>query len=365
MMAGPRFGGFVSTLETGISAGYDTNIQNNRNGRSDFTYSGNIDLSIRRDRSDANWELNLGTDLLRFDSQNRENSNDFRGELRVFSTEPKFASRIQLDGAINWNRVSEADPILGTRFQRDEFNVDGNLLFSPNRLYSLSLNGGYRWEDPRQQNPGTEGLISDLTSWSSGLTGFYRHSEKIAFTASVTFSDTSGDARFNRFQSGNSTLSYSLGVDGEITPKISGSLSGGVQSRNSDLSRQTETTPFLSASLAWDINSLTSVDLNGSSQFGTTLGDQLSREKSVSLQLNRRLNNRHRVSAGLEWLKSELSFQNQNRTNKVLSASLSTTYNLNDSISVNGRFSWTDQSSNDTFFSFDRQFIEVGINYSY
>lgn len=361
--AGPRWGGFVADFQAGLATGYDSNIISTDDGASDFFYNGSLDMTVRRDRSDANWELIFGTDLFRFSSEDQENSEDFQVGLNFFPLEPRFASRIQTDGSISWSRLTESDPRLGIRYQRDRFSVNAGALYSPNSKRSLRLDGSYSWEDPRRTL--TNVPLAEVSSWSVGLTGFYRQSQKLAYTLSGTFSDTSGNRVNNPFQSGNSGFSVSLGMDGQITPKISGTFSLGWQFQDSDLSTASDSHPFISSGLTWTLDSLTSLTLNASTQTTTTLGDQLSEDMSLDIGVRRQFNSRYSGNLSLSWRKSDIRSLSENRSDDFYSITARNTYNLNPWINIMGILSWTQQDSTRDVSSFDQFRAEISLNWTY
>ena len=361
--AGPRYGGFKADITGSVSIGYDTNIRTSQIGREDFIYNGSLDINVGPDRQDANWDFNLGTDLFRFSSEDEENSNDFRAIFSWWSSQPRFASRFQNNGSLGWTRSTEADPQLGTRVQRDRFDLSASSLYTVNSKLSWSLNGSYNWEDPRGSSSSI--ALSELTTWSAGLTGFYRYSEKLAYTLSTSYSDTSGRDSGNPFGTDNSGWRFSLGLDGQISPKVSGTFSVGWQFRDSAFPGASDDLPYFSSGLTWQIDRRSSLGINGSIQFGTTLDGALSEDLSLSLQYSRRINSRLNGGLSLGWSDSNLNFDGGDRADERIEAGARFTYDLNEWLSLNGRYTYSDQTSSTDSFAFDRQLVELSLSFRY
>ena len=359
--AGPRFWGWKSTIRANVGVRYSTNIDSNNAGRSDFTYRGGLDIDLSRDRRDSIWNLNLGTDLFRFSSETDENSNDFRATLRFEPNQPRFSSRFQGNGSIGWVRSTDADPVLGTRLQRNRFTFRYGAIYTANTKWSLGADGSYNWEDPQNRDSGN---LARVSNWRLSSTAYYRYSPKLAFTAGGSYARSSG-SRNRTFQSDNTTVSVSTGVDGQITPKISGSVSVGWQIRDAERETDTESAPFVSASLAWSVNSRTSVALSASSDFSTLVSDQLTETQSISLQYNRQLGIGINLNALASFQTSRIRSFGLTRTDDSYSASLTASYRLNDWSALSLQANWNDQRSSLPAFSFDRQAVELRMRFTY
>ncbi len=362
--AGPKFAGFKSTITGGASVGYDTNLRANEAGGEDFFYNGQLDFQIQRDRSDANWEFSAGTDLLRFSSEDQENSENFRAGLRFFSNQPRFSTRLQTNGSIDWSRTTEADPQLGDRITRNRFNLTGSALYSPNSKYSFSLNGSYGWEDPKPDPNGLQNL-AELVRWSIGGTAFYRYSDKLAYTLSLSHSDTSDQNATAGLSLDNATTSLSIGVDGQITPKVNGTFSVGWQFREANALTNSDDLPYLSSGLSWQINTRNTVSANASIQFGTTLDGRLTEDLSVAMNYSRVINSKLNGGATLNWTQSEQALLGLPREDESLQLGLNFSYTLNELLSLRGTYTYQQQDSTDAFNDFDQQRVELSLTFTY
>ncbi len=359
--AGPRLWGWEATFRASASLGYETNVEGNSQGGPDWRYRGGLDIDLRRDRSDAVWQLNFGTDLFQFSSEENDNTNDFRASLRFDPNQPKFGSRYQGSGSLQWTRATETDPQLGDRLQRDAVSVNYDGLFSPNAKWSLGASGSYRWQSPRADSAGN---YSDVANWSLSSTAYYRTSSKLAFTLSASHTRSSGQGN-TAFQSGYESIAVSGGLDGRITPKISGSLSVGWQFRDAETATGTDAAPVLNAALDWSIDSRTALSLVASSEFSSLVSDQLSESQTVSLSLNRTLGIDVRINASLSYRTSTVERLGLERDDDTFSGQINASYRLNESVSLRALGEWTIQQSSERFYDHDRQTAELGFNFTY
>lgn len=361
--AGPRIAGWEITTRTSLSGGYDSNILSNAGDTGDFVYEGSLNFDLTPVRTNSIWSASFGTDLIRFGNETNANSNDFRAQVSAQSTRPRFGSRLQGNASVSYTRDSRDDPQLATRIQEDAFTLNGGLLFSPNSKYSLGLNGNYTQRDPLEAAGIDAATLSDLVNWGLGLQGFYRRSEKLAFTANAGFDSRTGQN--TGFQSDNTSLSFSLGADGQLTPKISGTLAAGWQVREVEDTGDTDGTPFFQAGLTWAINSRTSLSLDGSNGFGTLANDQNTRDLELGLSLSRQIRTRWSANLRMSWRESTFSDPLFERADEFLAIGAGTQYQVNDWASLGASFDWSDQQSDFAVASFERIRFELSLDLTY
>lgn len=357
---GPRWRGWETTLRADLSGGYDTQPSANSSGESSFVYRGGLNLDLRQVRSDADWDISLGSGLLQFSDLETDTDPDFRVRVSTKSNRPRFGSRVTGGASVEMNRANQEDPLLGERIQNDRFSAGGNLLLSPNTRYSLGLNASYSADNPsgRSEN------IAGVTQAGLGLTGYHRRSEKLAFTLAGNFSANRGSG--SSVSGGDSEFfSLSLGMDGQISPKLSGVLQGGWQVRDGENLEGDSGSPYLNAALTWAMNARTQVGIRANSGFSSTVGSQNSEQTSLTLDARRTINTRLSGNLTLNFNRSKVVNFGQEREQDLFSVAGGVSFRVNQSLSMRGNLQFSQQTSNEATFDFDRWLGEVGLQYTY
>jgi len=199
---------------------------------------------------------------------------------------------------------------------------------------------------------------------SPGIRAFYQRTEKLAVTLSSTWSGRTSSGNSN-LGGDNTSISLAIGLDGEITPKISGSISGGWQIREISETDEETGSPFFQADLTWAINRVTSLSLNGSSSFGTLLSSQNTEVYSLGASLRRQVNQRLSISALAGWTDTTLDDPVSPTSDTAYNFGANAAVKVNDWISANATFSWTDQQSGRAAASFDQIRAELVLSFRY
>lgn len=273
-------------------ADYDSNIFANSGEVSDEIFTLTPEVHYIRDQGIFTTNLGVGVNLVRFSDHASQDSEDpyFSGRI-AYSPSDKAL----LTSDVGIKRTSQADDTLNARVTSNDYTYNGlfQYLFSEKLGYRLTAN--YDLNDYR-----TAGY-SDVEAYTVGIDGVYVYSPKLTALAGFSYGQSKTTNRAaGHGDPASQDFRYSAGLEGELAPKVTGTVRAGLVNRQFDNSGFHDATGiFLATGLKWVATQKTSFTLDASNDFGTTAGDQSSKTFTISLGIKQALSEKLSLDGGV------------------------------------------------------------------
>ena len=336
-------------------ADYDSNIYLNSQQVSDVVFSGRASVGYLRDVAEVTSDLTVGAlGSVLADHSNQNSFDPFvRGGL-TFTPSDKTT----IAGRASYERASIANEDLNTRTRSNNFAFDGSL----QNLFSEKL--GYRvtgsYNDSRYL---TEGY-ADVLSYTAGMDGVYMYSPKLTVVAGYDYRESWTENRPSQLGSDPSSHDdrLSVGLEGQLLPKVSGTLNVGWVKRSFDTAaRDGSSALYFDTGLKWIPREKTSVTLNASQDYGLTAAAQSSKIGAITLGVRQVLNAQWTVdgSASVSHAAYEGADALLSRRDDSYRVKTRATYAWTTNISVEFSVGYANVDSTNSISTYDR--VEAGV----
>jgi hypothetical protein len=347
-------GGEINLSTTG-SVFWDTAIRSRNSGQEDTIYTLRNTLTWSRPSRLFDMSASVGLTIQRY--QEFDEFDDENVSLNVNFSPSQTAelrtSSITVSGDLILESRTEVDQELGEIISKRTYGVSFGLLYDPNSSYNLRFQASGTREDPDSS------VYNEIDRLSFGTTLEIPVNADTVMEFGGNYLETQSDQALN---SQGETITAFAGLNGLLLPKLRGFVRAGIQNRETS-SLGSDTAPYASSGLTWAIDETTSASLVLSHDFGTTINDQASETTSASVSLRRQLNRRLSGNAGLNYSESDLTaFGPGSRTTESIGLSAGVSYSLNNFSSLNISASYSDSSSTDSQFDFDRWRIGASVS---
>lgn len=349
-------------IESSVAAraDYDSNIFINSSEISDEIFTLTPEVHYVRDQGICTTDLGLGVNLVRFSDHASQDSEDpyFSGHIGYAPSDKTL-----LTSDVGIKRVSQADETLNARTTSNNYTYAGlfQYLFSEKLGYRLTAN--YGLNDYRTLG------YSDVETFTLGLDGVYVYSPKLKALAGFSYGESKTTNRFpGHGDPSSQDYRYSAGLEGEIAPKVTGTIRAGVADRQFDNAGfKNSTAIFLATGLKWAATQKTSFTLDASNDFGTTAGDQSSKTFNVTLGIQQVLSDKLTLDGGVDYTHGNYTpsgtgvFAVPGRTDDSESARLRLVYTFTSLVSADVSAGYRHSESTLATATYDRITYGVGI----
>jgi polysaccharide biosynthesis protein VpsM len=288
----------------GVRTDYDSNIFLNNTQQDDMTATANAAARYVHDVGLISAEATLNVSAVKFFDNTDEDSVDpsLTGQATYTPSD-----KTTLTGSAAYSRQTVANEAVNGRTKSDNLVLSGSL----QNLFSEKL--GYRVSGGFDGGSYLTTGYADVMSYNAGVSAVYVYSPKLTTTTGFNYRESWTDNRVaGSGDPSNKDYRYTIGFEGELAPKLSGTLDLGVV-KNSFNSSQFDSSSamFAGAGLKWVAAQKTTVSLNGSHDFGLTAANQSSKVGSVSLGVTHVLNPKWTLDGGLSY--SHAGYQGLNK----------------------------------------------------
>lgn len=278
----------------GVRTDYDSNIFLNNTQQDDMTATANAAARYVHDVGLISAEATLNVSAVKFFDNTDEDSVDpsLTGQATYTPSD-----KTTLTGSAAYSRQTVANEAVNGRTKSDNLVLSGSL----QNLFSEKL--GYRVSGGFDGGSYLTTGYADVMSYNAGVSAVYVYSPKLTTTTGFNYRESWTDNRVaGSGDPSNKDYRYTIGFEGELAPKLSGTLDLGVV-KNSFNSSQFDSSSamFAGAGLKWVAAQKTTVSLNGSHDFGLTAANQSSKVGSVSLGVTHVLNPKWTLDGGLSY----------------------------------------------------------------
>lgn len=330
---------------------YDSEIQSRDNSADDTIVTLRPALEYLREAPGYDLRAGIGLEVVRYIDNGQFDDENLFFNLSLSPTARSDGDRFVFSSSVNLAARTEARPEIGEIITTRNYDVNASLIYRPSSRFSIQTNAGYGLDDP-------DAPFSELETVSLGAMLSVPVSDVYSGQIGTTFQQTdSGD----QLATANDTWTYYAGVGVDFTEKLTGSINAGWQERDLDTG-SSESNPYLSASLTWNMDETTRFNLGASQTLGNTISDQTSETLSLNASVQRSLRRGLTASAGVGYRQETFqSLLQPERDDEEISIRGGLSYDLTDWGSVGMEVSHSDRSSNVSDFSYSR--LRVGLTF--
>ncbi|MEX0326692.1 MAG: outer membrane beta-barrel protein [Puniceicoccaceae bacterium] len=332
---------------------YDTEIRARNAGQEDFVFSIRPSLQYKRSSKNLDFSASIGVDGRAYLDYDEFNDTDVFFDLSISPKAEMQTSRFRFSGDIILNTETRSEQSVGEIVTVNNYGASAELIYDPSRRYTVIGNVEYRQRDPDSDD------YFKTTTKQAGVRIAVPVNESLDVQGGITYLDTDTDRPTLETDVSSETFTYSIGLDGQLSAKLSGSLTAGIQERSFDDSSLGDTSnPYISADLDWRVDDLTSYRLSASQGLGTTINNRSSEELEIRLTGNRSLSRDLRASAYIGYERRDYG----DREDKGPLAGASLTYQLVRYGSIAFECNYLNQSSTENEFDYDR--FRIGLRFT-
>ncbi len=337
---------------------YDTNIFGNSSTSQDLSVIFTPGLNYSRRVGLISTTAALGVKSIAFDDTTGQDSLD-----------PFFNVNFSMDRAekgsvaagFGYTKTTQANEFLLTRTESDEFRGNGRIDYFYSEKTGVRMNSTFRVSDFGSAGYG------DVKSYALGGGFLYRYSQKLTFNATYDYSPesvTNSPVANSNPNSDNHRIS--VGVEGELRPKLNGSISVGQVRREFDVGGSSSSF-LLASNISWAASQKTSWTLSASQNFDTTPGAESAKISAGTLSVSHSLTDKLSLSGRLG--RQEMDFDQipgpitRSDTANIYGADAN--YKLNDHYNANAAVTHRINNSTLQLADYTRTVYSLGLNASF
>lgn len=335
------------SFDNAVSAYYDSNIVGNKDGDSDVEATYSPTLNFTRQAGLIGLSASVGGSFGFFVDHDEFNYQLFRSNLMLdYPNEAGLPYIVTLSGG--YNETSDVDTFSGRRLERSVGSVAGSFRYNVNERWGFRVSGN--WSDLTYSESG----LSSQTSYGAGLDFVYIYSEFLDIFLGYSYRETSA-----RFDSQDQT--FRLQMEGELTPKITGTLGLGYQIRETDFDNSGD--PYVNLDLAWAVNERFEVVATGGISFFTTSAGSSGQRTSVGLAGVMALGGDLSASLGVTYQEQDYESFGLDRSDEFLSYRAGLAWQLGLQTSLSASVTYMDVDSTIDRLTYDR--LRAGLDFTF
>lgn len=351
-------------LEGAADLAFDSNIfLGNADEESDFfaSFYGGAGF-LQADRSVLNLEFKLGLEVIRMLEFSEEDAEDWKSSILL-----SYPNNIERNGYFSmgagWNENTQANADIGQRIESEDTYLNADFQQDLSDKFAFELNGSFTNVDYQNEAGPDSDFSFDRSSELNaiGVAGVYLYSERLSVLLSYTHRDLSYNDTISSGQKGDI---FAIGGRGQLSPKITGAVSIGVQ--KTDLSSlvipdQSNSDPFYSVDLTWTPRDKTSVSISGSSNFQNSVFGDVNNREDIQVQVSENLSDKSSLYGGILFSDNDYEglFEREDESVMVFTGYF---YSFDEETALTARASYEDRGSTLEGLGFDRLFISVGLS---
>jgi hypothetical protein len=347
------------TATARITGAYDTNIFANDTEVDDFTATFTPGLNYTRDVGRVSTYAELGVNAITFaDTSGQDSIDPFINVRFTHDRDEKGSDALSL----GYTRSSEANDLLLDRVESHEYRGAARIDYFYSEKTGLRVDGGYRVSDYI-----TAGY-SDIESYSIGGGLLYRYSPKLVANASYSFNTERATNIPASILSDPASKNhrFTVGLEGELTPKVTGTVGVGYGYRDFDRGGSTDAILF-DVGLSWSAAEKTSFRLSVTQGFDTTANAESVRSLDVTLGANHSLTEKITLRGLLGYQESTFNEIGTaaNREDKAYNGGVGLTYAFNDYVDAEANLVHRITESTLARAEYDRTVVSLVVNLRY
>jgi hypothetical protein len=304
-------------LNSSISAGYDSNLFANSTGQGDYSYSLVVGAEYTRNAGLIGLKASVSVNATRYQDITSENFNDPTFKADFSKKTGRTTGSLSLELA----RENRADEALNVRSESWHYGADLNVRYPVIERYSILGNVGYARRDYTNN-----ALLSDVDTYKAGVDLAYtiRTGRDLLAGYSYRQEHTSANVK-------NDDHSFTVGLSGQILPRLTGSIRAGYDYRIPQHSVDGDFSSWTAnSSVIWAFSQRLNVTGQLNKDFSTTATNISTDSLASSLKVSYAMNSKFTFGVGTGWGESDfLGQQGGNRHDNSWNWDASVTYVIN------------------------------------
>lgn len=346
----------VSTV--GARLERDSNIFLNSTEVADSVFTADAGVRMIHDVSEITSDIGVGVIGQYFFDHHDQNAFDPSIDARIGYI-PSEKTQVKLAG--DFRRSSLANDALNDRTSSRNLTLTGSWEHLTTEKFGVRTNAAYHKGDYSTRG------YSDVADYSVGVEAVYVYSPKLRSYAGYTWGESwTANRAFNRRNAGGKDKRYSLGFEGELSPKLTGDLHFGVTKREfTTVGFGDDSAFFIASRLSWAAAEKTIWTLAVDQDLNVTAADQSTKNLSATLVVTQQLAEKMSLEGSLGYTKSKFStFGGAGaRNDDGTSARLRLNYALNENASLDA--SAGVRNNNSTLAISDYRQVNFGAGVTY
>ncbi len=345
---------------------YDSNLFANRNDVDDFYLTVTPELEFQRQTGVLHLDLRSGIVVRRHLDHSVLNAEDLYAEAELRYPVVPGRTRTDQDLGLHYRESTRAVENTGSRPTDEEtgdvaedwrFGADYGI------RHHLTEKTAVRSRLAGERREFRRGRWSDRDTYSAGADAIWIYSEKLDLFSGYRFRRTLTRRRPEGVRSVSSRdHQVSAGAEGELLPKVSGSLRAGYQIRDFDARDRGSRDQFsFDADTTWEATAQTQVSLGASRDFRTSADERDVDSTSVTLTATHRLTEPYRLDARLHYLHERFgaTATTSGRSEHTVGAESGIRYSLTERASAALAYRVARRESDDNFFTHTRHIVDL------
>lgn len=339
----------VITLSVDAGVKHDSNIFADNTEESDLSFTGTGALAYVQSRGLMSLNAQAGVNYTTFASNSDQDSTDPFASISLSGV-------LQQGGKTNYgfvgrySRTKDTNVELANRVRSETFALTGRTdwAFSP----KLGVRFSAAYSELNYKNVG----LNDNDTTTLGVSALWYYSEKLTLLAGYRYRDINFSIRTRDIQSDT----FLVGAEGELTPKVTGTVNAGISSFNDGRSDSL----FYEVGLDWAATRRGVVSLTGArDNSGSVTGDN-NVDTSLTLTFRQQVSSHATVSAGVT-MGTYKRDGNAPRDDDFWRINIGSNLRIGDHGRLGASFSYEDRNSNSAVSDYTRVIFAITGGYTF
>lgn len=278
-------------------------------------------------------------------------------------------AKIRFDALFDLGQKTETSVLENDLTSYTYYSAGLNVRYNHSPKFGVGASSNYSYRDYQSESGFNQ--YQDVRSLPISARAYYIYSPKTDFFTEYTYTPTRGSGASNSQALDAKTHAFTVGAQGDLFTKASGSLRLGHTTKEYDKDSLSQNSLSLNADLSWKLNQKTSTSINLDRSFQPSPQNNSILSTSIGLSLTHRLNEKISGETHLTWSSSEFTgvgglsgvLEEGTRTMDTIGLGLSLTKTLSKHLSAGVGYDYS--SSRQSLGDFDRHMLFVDVNGRY
>lgn len=290
--------------------------------------------------------LSLAYNIASYSDNSNLNTELFSGDFTTAFDDGKM----KLNFDIGYHELNQNTVDNRGLTRRDVFAVGGNTEVELSQLLSVGVGARFTSEDYKRAGyTDSEDLVVPLNL-------YYEWAPKLDLSFGYRYRDQQvdlGQDSKNHF--------FSIGARGEFSPKLTGTIAIGINSRELDATGDEDSQLGLDASFAYEFSPKTNLEIGASNDYDTSPQGVQQENLTFNSRLTTKLSEEWSVHGGLSYRAIDYG----TRTDDYWEGEIGTSYTVNANVSIRGAYVYRKYDANIRAIEFTNNVFSVAANFRY
>ncbi|MEM7673234.1 MAG: outer membrane beta-barrel protein [Verrucomicrobiota bacterium] len=262
-----------------------------------FTVSPGLEVDFFRGETLWDAVFQISTDFIRYSDNDQFDVNNLNASFAADYASPVLEASF---GASYSEDQQKTQQVVGDLVEIENTVIQGFVKYDVTEKVAVSFAPRYTLQEYVED---FDSVLPDRDKILLSLKGYYAISPKYDITAGIAYRDTDIDDLPNRVGSDPEDIRLTVGVEGEVLPKVTAALDVGYTERSfNGIDRSDQSILYLGGDLTWAATPKVSVNLALSQDFQSTATGNPIESSSATLNVTYEVNELWAVSPFLKFL---------------------------------------------------------------